>query len=160
MRIRTVVILVGSFSLFACEGQAPETAAPEPEAAAAPSQPAAPTRTPSPGGAMVYFVAPSDGAQVTSPITVAFGLQGAGVAPAGVELPNTGHHHLLVDTELSNESLPIPADEQHIHFGLGQTETTIELAPGRHTLQLLLGDWKHVPHNPPVVSERITITVR
>jgi hypothetical protein len=88
-----------------------------------------------------------------------FGLAGAGVAPAGIDLPNTGHHHLLVDVELTNMGLPIPADAQHIHFGAGQTETTIELAPGQHVLRLALGDQLHVPHDPPLISEPVTIQV-
>lgn len=161
MRIRTFVTLAGSLALLACGDQAPEAPAPvaEPQTEAAPQPPASPPRTPAPDGAAAYFVSPADGAQVTSPLNVAFGLRGAGVAPAGVDLPNTGHHHLLVDTELANENLPVPADEQHIHFGLGQTETAIELPPGEHTLQLVLGDHLHIPHEPPILSERITVTV-
>ena len=162
MRIRTIVTLAGGLALLACQDQAPEAPPPaaEPEAQAAPAEPAAMPRSPSPAGAVLYFISPADGAQVTSPVNVVFGLQGAGVAPAGIDLPNTGHHHLLVDTELANESLPVPADEQHIHFGLGQTETTVELAPGEHTLQLVLGDHLHIPHDPPLMSERITVTVQ
>jgi hypothetical protein len=122
--------------------------------------PAAQARTTSPAGAMVYFLAPKDGATVTSPVTVRFGLRGMGVAPAGVTVPNTGHHHLLIDVaELPPDNLPIPNDATHKHFGLGQTETELTLEPGRHTLQLVLGDAAHVPHQPPVRSEKITITV-
>jgi len=118
--------------------------------------------TPAPAGAEVYFITPQDGATVSSPVTVRFGLKGMGVAPAGVEKEKTGHHHLLIDAETpSGDALnePLPADDHHKHFGGGQTETTIELAPGTHTLQLLLGDWSHIPHNPPVMSPKITITV-
>jgi len=94
-------------------------------------------------------------------VTVKFGLKGMGVAPAGVERANTGHHHLLVDIdEVPPAGQPVPADAQHIHFGGGQTETKLELAPGKHTLQLLLGDHLHRPHQPPVLSEKITITVK
>ena len=107
-----------------------------------------------------YIVSPADGATVRSPVKVVFGLRGYGVAPAGVEFPNTGHHHLLIDTGLPNLSEPIPADDKHRHFGKGQTETVLELAPGEHTLQLLLGDHLHRPHSPPVTSPVITITVR
>jgi hypothetical protein len=111
--------------------------------------------------ARVYIISPTDGEVVSSPLTVRFGLKGMGVAPAGVDRPNTGHHHLLVDlVELPAAGSPIPADEHHIHFGGGQTETTLELAPGKHTLQLIMGNQNHVPHDPPVVSERITITVK
>jgi len=115
--------------------------------------------TVAPEGATAYIIDPADGAQVTSPVTVRFGLKGMGVAPAGLEAPHTGHHHLIIDSELPPLNQPVPKDERHIHFGGGQTETTVELPPGQHTLQLLLGDHLHVPHNPPVVSEKITITV-
>lgn len=115
--------------------------------------------SPAPEGARVYIISPADGARVTSPLTVVFGLSGMGVAPAGVEKKNTGHHHLIVDAELPDMDEPIPADDHYRHFGGGQTEITLELDPGEHTLQLLLGDWSHVPHEPPVTSERITITV-
>ena len=118
-------------------------------------------RTPAPPGAVVYFITPADGETIANPVTVRFGLKGMGVAPAGVEKENTGHHHLLIDlAELPSLDEPIPADDQHRHFGGGQTETTLDLPPGTHTLQLLLGDQNHIPHDPPVVSERITITVK
>ena len=117
-------------------------------------------RTPSPPGAAVYIISPADGATVQSPVTVQFGLKGMGVAPAGIEKDKTGHHHLLIDvTELPPLDEPIPADDNHKHFGGGQTEVTLELPPGTHTLQLLLGDQNHVPHEPPVLSDMITITV-
>jgi hypothetical protein len=119
-------------------------------------------QTPSPEGARVYFINLKDGAEVDSPFLVQFGLSGMGVAPAGVEKPNTGHHHLLIDATLTPEQLkePIPADDNHRHFGGGQTEAMVTLPKGQHTLQLLLGDWTHIPHVPPVMSETITITVR
>lgn len=118
--------------------------------------------TPAPAGAKVYFIGLEDGAAVESPLLVRFGLSGMGVAPAGVEKEKTGHHHLLIDAELTGEDLdyPVPADEQHRHFGGGQTEVMLELPKGEHVLQLILGDHNHIPHNPPVASERITITVR
>jgi hypothetical protein len=116
--------------------------------------------TPAPEGARAYIVSPADGAVVSSPVTVVFGLEGMGVAPAGVEKANTGHHHLLIDVEdLPAAGQPIPADDQHKHFGGGQTQVSVDLAPGQHTLQLVLGDQNHVPHEPPVISERITVTV-
>jgi hypothetical protein len=119
-------------------------------------------QAPSPAGAKVYFINLKDGAEVTSPFLVQFGLSGMGVAPAGVEKPNTGHHHLIIDTKLTDEEMkqPIPADDTHKHFGGGQTEAMVTLPPGEHTLQLVLGDWSHIPHNPPVMSEPITITVK
>jgi hypothetical protein len=123
--------------------------------------PAAPPRTAAPENAVVYFVSPANGATVTSPVTIRFGLRGMGVAPAGVTNPNTGHHHLLVDVAtLPPDNLPIPNDANHRHFGLGQTETELTLPPGEHTLQLVLGDALHIPHQPPVRSEKITITVQ
>ena len=101
-----------------------------------------------------------NGAELKGPVKVLFGLSGMGVAPAGVQAPNTGHHHLLIDVDtLPPESLPLPADEHVRHFGLGQTEAEITLEPGQHTLQLVLGDALHIPHQPPVRSEKITITV-
>jgi hypothetical protein len=115
--------------------------------------------TPAPEGAAVYFIAPADGAAVSSPVTVVFGLKGMGVAPAGTEKEKTGHHHLIVDAGLPPMDEPVPSDENYRHFGGGQTEATIELGPGTHTLQLLLGDQDHIPHEPPVMSEQITITV-
>ncbi|MCR8923261.1 DUF4399 domain-containing protein [Dasania sp. GY-MA-18] len=116
-------------------------------------------QTASPAGAKVYIISPADGAVVTSPVTVTFGLKGMGVAPAGTDRANTGHHHLLVDAK----ALPAagqPMGGEVIHFGGGQTETTLELAPGKHSLQLIMGDMAHVPHNPIVASEKITITVK
>jgi hypothetical protein len=117
-------------------------------------------RTPAPDGAELYIITPTDGATLESPVTVRFGLRGMGLAPAGVPTPATGHHHLLVDATLPDLSQPIPADEHHRHFGGGQTEVALDLPPGPHTLQLLLGDQNHVPHDPPVVSPVVTITVR
>jgi len=118
--------------------------------------------TPSPPGAKVYFINLKDGQTVTSPFLIQFGLSGMGIAPAGVDKPNTGHHHLLIDTTLSGDQLkqPIPMDDTHRHFGAGQTEATITLPPGKHTLQLVLGDWSHIPHVPPVMSPVITVTVK
>lgn len=124
------------------------------------AQDAALPRSAAPAGSNVYIISPADGETVSSPVTIKFGLRGMGVAPAGVEMANTGHHHLLIDVDpLPPEGLPLPATDQVRHFGAGQTETTVALPPGRHTLQLVLGDHLHIPHQPPVRSERITITV-
>ncbi len=112
-------------------------------------------------GAEVYIIAPVDGAKVDRQVTVRFGLKGMGVAPAGVANAHTGHHHLLVDvTKLPAAGQPISKDDQHLHFGGGQTETTLTLKPGVHTLQLELGDANHVPFAPAVVSKKITIHVK
>jgi hypothetical protein len=118
--------------------------------------------TAAPPNAAVYIISPKDGDTVTGPFKVQFGLSGMGVAPAGVDKPNTGHHHLIIDTALTPEELkaPIASDAKHVHFGGGQTETMVTLAPGQHTLQLVLGDWTHVPFSPPIMSPVITVTVK
>lgn len=121
--------------------------------------PEASDRTSSPPGAKVIILEPADGATVKNPITVKFGVEGMEVAPAGTDKPNTGHHHLLIDSKLDDPSVPVPADANHIHYGKGQTEAQIELTPGKHTLQDVFADKNHIPHNPPVVSDVVTITV-
>ncbi len=131
------------------------------------ASPALAQQTPSPEGARVYIVSPADGATVSGPVTVVFGLAGMGVAPAEVERENTGHHHLLINRPPFGEGeygaeeleLSIPSDENHRHFGGGQTQVTLDLPPGQHTLQLVMGDHSHVPHMPPVMSEVVTVKV-
>ena len=117
--------------------------------------------TPAPANAKVYFINLKNGDTVSSPVTIRFGLSGMGIAPAGTQAPDTGHHHLLIDTTLEGDALneAIPMDEHHLHFGKGQTEANVTLPKGSHTLQLVLGDWSHIPHKPPVMSERITVNV-
>lgn len=115
--------------------------------------------TSAPDNANVYIVSPAHGATVTSPVTVVFGLNGMGVAPAGTDKKNTGHHHLIINADTPSLKDAIPSDAKHKHFGGGQTQVTLDLKPGKHTLQLVLGDKAHVPHNPPVVSKKIEITV-
>jgi len=117
-------------------------------------------RTPSPPGARVYFQSPTDGSHLSQRFTVRIGLKEMGVAPAGVVKASTGHHHLLVDADMVAFDRPIPSDYNHIHLGNGQTEVVLTLPPGRHTLQLLLGDQAHMVHEPPVMSEKITVYVR
>ena len=125
-------------------------------ATAAPAQ----ERTPSPPGAKVVILSPKNGADVTNPVVVKFGIQGMTLAPAGTHEPNTGHHHLLIDTDPPADlSKPLPATDKILHFGKAQTETTLTLPPGKHTLQLLLADGNHIPHNPAVMSKKITINV-
>jgi Domain of unknown function (DUF4399) len=117
-------------------------------------------QTPSPPGAEEYIIWPSDGAVIHGgKLWVRMGLRNMGVCPKGVAFPNTGHHHLLIDTDLPALDQEIPSDRQHLHYGAGQTDARIELPPGKHTLQLILGDHNHVPHVPPVYSKKITITV-
>jgi hypothetical protein len=118
-------------------------------------------KTPSAPGAVVYIDEPANGATVTSPFTVKFGLKGMGVAPAGLNHPNTGHHHLLIDVaQTPDPNAALPVTDNIRHFGGGQTETELTLAPGQHTLQLVLADYLHIQHDRPLVSEKITITVK
>ena len=118
-------------------------------------------RTTAPEGVELYFISPKDGEVVGQELTVRFGLRGMGVSPAGTMKEGTGHHHLLIDTDgLPPLGMPIPADAHHVHFGGGQTETTIKLTPGKHTLQLDLADAMHMQFDPPIVSTKITVTVK
>ena len=114
-----------------------------------------------PAGAEVYFIAPQNGAKLHSPVTIKFGLKGMGIAPAGIKFDNTGHLHLLVDTDVSELKLdaPMPATDKIVHFGKGQTETSLILTPGKHTLQLIFADYLHQSFDPPLTSKKITITV-
>ena len=117
--------------------------------------------TTAPANAQVYFIWPHDGTVINGgKFWVRMGLRNMGVAPKGTVVPNTGHHHLLIDTDLPSPAEPIPNDRNHLHFGAGETEARIELPPGTHTLQLLLGDKDHIPHNPPIASKKITVVVR
>jgi hypothetical protein len=127
-------------------------------AAAAFAQP----RARAPAGAKVYFIAPQNGATMQNPVVVKFGLKGMTIAPAGTQADNTGHHHLLVDTDLRelNLTAPLPATDKVLHFGKGQTETTLTLTPGKHTLELLFADYEHMSFDPPLHSKKITITVQ
>lgn len=139
--IKTCIVILGAAIVFAASGNTQEF------------------RTDSVPGAVVYFIQPLDGQTVKNPITVKFGLKDMGIAPAGVEKAGTGHHHLIIDAPLPPMNENIINDSNHLHFGGGQTEATITLAPGKHTLQLLLADQNHLPHNPPVFSKSITIIV-
>ena len=146
-------------TLIAACGDRPAT---EPAATAAPADtavPAMPARSESAADATVFFISPADGETVSNPVRIVFGIAGMAVAPAGTDTPHSGHHHLLIDAGLPNLGLPIPKDENHVHFGDGSTETEITLTPGQHTLQMLLGDHLHLPHDPPVISDPITIHV-
>ena len=118
-------------------------------------------RASAPAGAKVYFISPKNHAIVHNPVTVKFGLKGMTIAPAGTQADNSGHHHLLVDTDLSelNLTAPLPATDKVLHFGKGQTETTLTLPPGKHTLELVFADYQHMSFDPPLHSKKITITV-
>ncbi|WP_257388565.1 DUF4399 domain-containing protein [Tahibacter caeni] len=159
--MKRIFLLAGAV-LFAAAAAAEQAAkTPETPKAAEAAKPAALPRTAAPAGAELYFIAPADGATVGKEFTVRFGLKGMGVAPAGVTTDKTGHHHLLIDvTELPPMNQPLPNDAQHKHFGGGQTEATLTLPPGKHTLQLILGDALHIPFDPPVMSPKITVTVK
>ncbi|UXI69579.1 DUF4399 domain-containing protein [Tahibacter amnicola] len=123
--------------------------------------PGLPPRTKAPANVELYIISPKDGEVVGKEFTVRFGLKGMGVAPAGVAKENTGHHHLLIDVATSPPmNLPLPNDDHHRHFGGGQTETTVTLPPGKHTLQLMLGDALHIPFDPPIQSPKITVEVK
>ncbi|MCU7853958.1 MAG: DUF4399 domain-containing protein [Candidatus Thiodiazotropha sp. (ex Monitilora ramsayi)] len=117
--------------------------------------------TPVTDGTVLYIISPKDGDVVSNPVRVQFGLRGMGVAPAGIDKPKTGHHHLLIDVaEMPMMDKPLPSDDNHRHFGGGQTEVDLTLTPGKHSLQLILGDMNHVPFSPPLMSETINITVK
>jgi len=143
--------------LAACGGSEPEQTAVE--SPTTDSAPALPERTISAHGATVFFISPADGDTLSNPVKVVFGIEGMDVVPAGTHAPHSGHHHLLIDSDLPDFGLPIPKDGHHIHFGDGSTETEITLEPGQHTLQMLLGDHLHIPHDPPLISDQITIHV-
>jgi hypothetical protein len=160
MKLRILLCSSLIATLVACGDKHSEDAAAKAEAEApAKAVSAGLQRTPSVDGASVFFITPADGDTVSNPISVEFGLEGMAVVKAGDMQPESGHHHLLIDTGMPNLDLPIPADGNHVHFGDGSTSTEITLEPGAHTLQLLLGDHLHIPHEPPVVSGVITITV-
>ena len=165
-RLKKIGVVLCGAMLATLSFEAPRAQDAKPPGSAAPPQPLAPEApeskygpTPSPAGAQVYFIDPKDGATIQPKTIIHFGLRNMGVAPAGSDRPNSGHHHLLIDTELPPLNKPIPNDFNHLHFGGGQTEAEVELTPGEHTLQLLMGDKKHIPHNPPVMSDRIKVTV-
>jgi hypothetical protein len=161
MRTLCFALLALAPLLVACTSDEREPTAEAAPADATPAEqaPTALPRTASPEGARVFFISPTDGETVTNPITVVFGIEGMTVVPAGDNTAHSGHHHLLIDTDLPDPGLPIPKDDNHVLFGDGSTAPEITLAPGEHTLQLMLGDHLHIPHDPPVVSEQITIRV-
>jgi len=157
--MRHTIVLALLLALAAQPGRAHAQAQSAP--AAAPAAAPATTAAVDPSAPQVYFIWPHDGSVINGgKFWVRMGLRNMGVAPKGTAVPNTGHHHLLIDTGLPPMTEAIPNDRNHLHFGAGETEARIELPPGTHTLQLLLGDKDHVPHKPPVVSRKITVTVR
>jgi hypothetical protein len=169
MNFRTIAAAAATITLLAACSKAPEEAAPAADAAATatdthadhPAEPAvaALPRTAAPAGATVFIVSPKDGETVASPVKVVFGISGMALGPALEKNDNAGHHHLLIDTDLADPGVPIPNDATHVHFGKAQTEAEVALAPGRHTLQLVLGDYLHIPFDPVIASPKITVTV-
>ena len=168
VRINITALAGTSLLVFAMAGcgdsQPPESVTPAAQdggdvASAPPAVAAGLPRQPSPPGARVFFISPADGDTVSSPVDVEFGLEGMELVLAGDNQPNSGHHHLILNAGMPNMSLPIPTDENYIHFGDASSSTTLDLEPGEHTLTLLFGDYLHIPHDPPVASETITITV-
>ena len=157
MTTRILLTLALAAMFTACgerTAQEPVAAAPAVEQAPAPLP-----RSQAPEGARVFFVSPADGATVSNPVKIVFGIEGMSVAPAGDDTPHSGHHHIIIDAELPDLGMPIPANDNYVHFGDGRTETELNLEPGEHTLQMLLGDHMHIPHDPPLTSPRITIFV-
>ncbi|MEM6818088.1 MAG: DUF4399 domain-containing protein [Pseudomonadota bacterium] len=163
MSNRTIPILLGVLALTACGAEEPAgTEVAEPEGtveAEAPAAAIALPRSAAPEGARAFIVEPADGATLSSPFKVLFGSENIEVLKAGEQKDGSGHHHLLVNAPLPDFGMPIPASDQYRHFGGGQTETELELEPGTYSLQLLFGDYLHIPHDPPIYSEVITVTV-
>ena len=160
-KIHLLVCVTGIAAMLnACGKEEAQVPAAAPAPAAEAETPATLPRTASVEGARVFFITPADGDTVSSPVRVEFGIEGMAVVKAGDDTPASGHHHLLVDTGLPELGLPIPADANHIHFGDGSSATELSLEPGEHTLQLLLGDHLHIPHDPPIASGTITISVQ
>ncbi len=163
MTFRTLVLSTACLAFTACDKNSAEERVSTPTTTVQPvdegGESAALSRSASAHGASIFFVAPSDGETLRNPIQIEFGSDGMQIVKAGVNQSNSGHHHLLIDTDLPNFELPIPADEHHLHFGDGRTTTKITLPPGEHRLQMILGDHQHLAHEPPLVSQSVTITV-
>lgn len=170
MKPKILLAALAALSLTACSEPAEDatendTTAAENQAATAPTAPTAPAaaaplpRTESASGAGVFFISPADGDTLSNPVAIKFGAQNMDVVKAGDNAPHSGHHHLIIDADLPDLGQPIPASEHYVHFGDGSNSTVLTLEPGEHTLQLLLGDHLHIPHNPPVKSAPIRITV-
>ena len=154
-----VVTLLTGIACSPADNNAASSSADSTPPVAEATQPAAMPRTASGEGASVFFVSPADGDTVSSPFAVEFGISAMEVVRSSDNTPNTGHHHVLIDTGLPALDMPIPADEHRVHFGDGSAATVLTLPPGEHTLQLLLGDYLHIPHRPPVYSQPISVTV-
>lgn len=158
--LHPALLLPAALGLILAGCGEPPLPAAQPSGEPAIAEPLVLPRSAAPASASVAILSPKDGDVVSSPVAVQFDLQGMMLAPAGDDTPETGHHHLLIDVAVPDPGQVIPKDEQHVHFGQGQASAEIVLAPGQHTLQLLLGDGNHIPHDPPVMSSPVTITVQ
>lgn len=159
IRILFVIFLMTGTACSQSDDQAESPVSAAPAESAAASAPAGMPRTASVEGTSVFFVTPRDGDIVSNPVILNFAVSGMQVAPAGDDTPMSGHHHIIIDAELPAMDMPIPADANHVHFGDGSSTTELTLEPGEHTLQLVFADHLHIPHDPPVISDVITITV-
>lgn len=157
---KNIIILFSIFLIISCESNDNDNAVNKKISIQnVPASPPSIKRAVSPTGSKVYFISPKNDEIVSNPVSLEFGSEGVEIVPSGQDQPATGHHHIIIDAELPNMNIPIPADDNYVHFGDGSSSTQITLEPGVHTLQLLLGDFLHIPHDPPLYSEKITVTV-
>ncbi len=157
---KNIIILFSIFLIISCESNNNNNAVDEKISIQnVPISPPSIKRAVSPAGSKIYFITPKNDEIISNPVSLEFGSEGVDIVPSGQDKPATGHHHIIIDAELPNMNLPIPADDNYVHFGDGSSSTQLTLEPGIHTLQLLLGDFLHIPHDPPLYSEKITVTV-
>ncbi len=157
---KNIIIVFSIFLIISCESNDNNNAVDKKVSVQnMPTSPPSIKRVVSPTGSKIYFIAPKNDEIVSNPVSLEFGSEGVEIVPSGQNKPATGHHHIIIDAELPNMNLPIPADDNYVHFGDGSSSTQLTLEPGIHTLQLLLGDFLHIPHDPPLYSEKITVTV-
>jgi len=157
---KNIIIVFSIFLIISCESNDNNNAVDKKISVQnIPTSPPSIKRVVSPTGSKIYFITPKNDEIVSNPVSLEFGSEGVEIVPSGQNKPATGHHHIIIDAELPNMNLPIPADDYYVHFGDGSSSTQLTLEPGIHTLQLLLGDFLHIPHDPPLYSEKITVTV-
>lgn len=157
---KNIIILFSIFLIISCESNDNNNAVDKKISIEnVPTSPPSIKRAVSPADSKIYFITPKNDGIVSNPVSLEFGSEGVEIVPSGQDKPATGHHHIIIDAELPNMNVPIPADDNYVHFGDGSSSTQLTLEPGVHTLQLLLGDFLHIPHDPPLYSEKITVTV-
>tara|TARA_B100001013_G_scaffold344196_1_gene273905 strand:- start:1917 stop:2414 length:498 start_codon:yes stop_codon:yes gene_type:complete len=157
---KNIIIVFSIFLIISCESNDNNNAVDKKISVQnIPTSPPSIKRVVSPTGSKIYFITPKNDEIVSNPVSLEFGSEGVEIVPSGQNKPATGHHHIIIDAGLPNMNLPIPADDNYVHFGDGSSSTQLTLEPGIHTLQLLLGDFLHIPHDPPLYSEKITVTV-